>query len=72
MGNDCIFILSLPTLHIKYTIYMVTEATIILNGKEKNVNVINKDGNNVKLRNIQDSKITIGYVAGKPTVTVRG
>lgn len=51
---------------------MVTEATIILNGKEKNVNVINKDGNNVKLRNIQDSKITIGYVAGKPTVTVRG
>lgn len=52
---------------------MVTETTIVLNGQDKKVSVINKDGTNyIKLRDLQDCKINIGYAAGKPTVTVKG
>lgn len=51
---------------------VVKQTKIVLNGVEKTVNVIEKDGTNfVKLRDLQDSKITIGYVEGKPTVTAK-
>lgn len=46
------------------------EIKIVLNGKEKTVKAIEKDGNNfVKLQDLRDSKIAIGYANGKPTVT---
>lgn len=50
---------------------MVKKIKIVLNGVEKEVNVIEKDGNNyIKLRDLQDDKISIGYNC-KPTVTVK-
>lgn len=46
--------------------------TITLNGKDKEVNAIEKDGNNyVKLQDLRDDKIIIGYAGGKPSVTVK-
>lgn len=46
------------------------EIKIVLNGKTKTVKAIEKDGNNfVKLQDLRDSKIAIGYENGKPTVT---
>jgi peptidoglycan L-alanyl-D-glutamate endopeptidase CwlK len=42
--------------------YMIKEQKIQLNGKEKTVNVIQKDGYNyVKLQDLRDEKIEIGY-----------
>ena len=50
---------------------MVKKTNIVLNGVEREVHVIEKDGNNyIKLRDLQDDKISIGY-NGKPTVTVK-
>lgn len=52
--------------------YVVTKTKIELNGVIKEVEAININGNNfIKLRDIADSKITIGYDAGRklPTVT---
>ena len=50
----------------------VEEISIVLNGKEKKVKAIEKDGSNyIKLRDLQDDKISIGY-NGKPTITVKG
>lgn len=49
-----------------------TNIKILLNGVEKDVEAINKDGYNyVKLRDLADSKIEIGY-DGIPIVNVRG
>lgn len=49
---------------------VVKQTVIVLNGVEKQVNAIEKDGNNyVKLRDLQDAKIVIGYENGKATVT---
>ena len=43
---------------------------IVLNGKEKSVTAIENAGNNyVKLQDLRDEKIAIGYENGKPTVT---
>lgn len=51
---------------------MLKEVTIVLNGKTKVVNAIEKNGNNyVKLQDLRDEKIQIGYTGGKPTVTVK-
>lgn len=51
---------------------VVKKIKIVLNGVTKEVNAIEKDGVNfVKLRDLQDNKIAIGY-NGKPTVTVKG
>ena len=51
---------------------VVTQTKINLNGKVKTVNVINKDGNNyIKLQDIRDDKIVIGYENKMPTVTSR-
>jgi len=45
---------------------------IVLNGREKTVNAIEKDGYNyVKLQDLRDNKIVIGYENGKPTVTAK-
>ena len=45
---------------------------ITLNGKDKEVNVIEKNGNNfVKLQDLRDERIIIGYANGKPSVTVK-
>lgn len=45
---------------------------ITLNGKVKEVSAIEKDGNNfVKLQDLRDDKIIIGYADGKPSLTVK-
>lgn len=45
---------------------------ITLNGKDKEVTVIEKNGNNfVKLQDLRDDRIIIGYANGKPSVTVK-
>ena len=45
------------------------QITIVLNGKNKIVNAIEKDGHNyVMLQDLRDDKISIGYKGGKPTV----
>lgn len=51
--------------------YKVTKAIVIINGVEKEVNVINVDGNNfIKLQDLRDDKIVIGYDATKKTPTI--
>lgn len=51
---------------------MVKKIKIVLNGVEKEVNVIEKDGNNyMKLRDLQDDKIKVSFKGGKPIVTVK-
>lgn len=52
--------------------YTVTTTTIILNGVEKEVHVINIEGSNfIKLRDLADEKIDIGYDSTKkiPIIT---
>ena len=45
------------------------QITIILNGKHKIVNAIEKNGHNyVMLQDLRDDKIAIGYKGGKPTI----
>jgi hypothetical protein len=45
------------------------QITIVLNGKNKIVNAIEKDGHNyVMLQDLRDDKIAIGYKGGKPTI----
>lgn len=49
-----------------------TKITVLLNGVEKKVEAINKDGFNfIKLRDLADSHIEVGY-NGVPIVNVRG
>lgn len=51
---------------------VIKDITIVLNGKTKVVTAIEKNGNNyVKLQDLRDDKIQIGYTGGKPTVTVK-
>lgn len=51
---------------------MVTKIKINLNGQVKTVNAINKDGNNyIKLQDIADGNIVVGYANKTPTVTVK-
>ena len=51
---------------------MVTKVKIKLNGKVKTVDAINKGGNNyVKLQDLADGKIVVGYENKTPTVTVK-
>ena len=51
---------------------VVTQVKINLNGQIKTVNAINKDGNNyVKLQDIADGNIIVGYANKIPTVTVK-
>ena len=48
---------------------VLKEIKIMLNGREKIVNAIEKNGNNyVKLQDLRDDKIAIGYKGGKPTI----
>ena len=50
---------------------VVSKQTIVLNGVEKIVDVISKDGNNyIKLQDLRDSKISIGYANKKPIINV--
>lgn len=53
---------------------IVTKAKVVINGVEKEVNVINVEGNNfIKLQDLRDDKITIGYDSTKkmPTITTK-
>jgi len=51
---------------------MQKDIKINLNGKDKTVAAIESDGfNYVRLQDLRDSKIDIGYKDGKPTVTVK-
>lgn len=55
-------------------VYIVTRVRLNLNGKVKEVNAINKDGNNyIKLQDLRDDKIIIDYdsVAKIPVVKVK-
>ena len=52
--------------------YVVTKTKVIINGVEKEVNVIEVNGNNfIKLQDLRDDKIIIGYDTTKkmPTIT---
>lgn len=52
---------------------LITKVEIILNGKKKTVEAINKDGfNYIKLRDLQDEKIEVAYKNNTPTVDVKG
>lgn len=52
--------------------YKVQKIKININGVIKTVDAINKDGNNyVKLQDIRDPKIIVGYENKIPTVTVK-
>ena len=54
--------------------YEVTKTKIVINGVEKEVNVINIEGNNfIKLQDLRDDKIVVGYDSTKkmPTVTTK-
>lgn len=54
--------------------YVVTKAKVVINGVEKEVNVINVDGNNfIKLQDLRDDKIAVGYDSTKkmPTITTK-
>ena len=51
---------------------VIEQITITLNGKEKKVDVINKNGNNfIKLQDLRDDKISVGYANKKPIITVK-
>lgn len=57
--------------HAKVVSELVIKTTILLNGVAKVVDAIEKEGNNyVKLQDLRDSQIAIGYSGGKPTVSV--
>ena len=50
---------------------VLKKITITENGVDKKVNAIEREGNNyVKLQDLRDSRIAIGYANGKPTITV--
>lgn len=50
---------------------MVTKGKVIINGTEKDVDLILKDGTNyVKLRDLQDSQILVGYDTNKKLATL--
>ena len=54
--------------------YVVIKAKVVINGVEKEVNVINVDGNNfIKLQDLRDDKIAVGYDSTKkmPTITTK-
>lgn len=52
---------------------VVKKIDVVINGNEKQVNAIEKDGTNyVKLRDLQDDKIIVGYSNGKPTIEIKG
>lgn len=51
---------------------MLTTVKIKINGKEKTVTAIVKDGNNyIKVRDIADDKIIVGNIGAMPTIDVR-
>lgn len=52
---------------------VIKKIDVVINGNEKQVNAIEKDGTNyVKLRDLQDDKIIVGYSNGKPTIEIKG
>ena len=52
---------------------VVKKIDVVINGNEKQVNAIEKGGTNyVKLRDLQDDKIIVGYSNGKPTIEIKG
>lgn len=52
--------------------YMIKKIKIDLNGKTKEVEAVEVNGNNfVKLQDLRDDKIIIGYADGKPSLTVK-
>lgn len=52
---------------------VIKKIKVVINGEEKNVEAIEKDGlNYVKLRDLQDGKIIVGYSNGKPTIEIKG